>query len=106
MFYEISSPFEQFRNNMNATVNDFGFSESSVDGDKFQEHKIKQVKHNMDNLHGQYGNDNIAKTVQALDVQIKISEQCHDEFQLKGRRSQNSHDYMGVENRSKIKKNV
>ena len=89
---------------MNATVNDFGLHNTSVDGDKFQEHKVKQVKHNIDNLHGQVGNGNIEKTVQALDIQIKISEQLHDEFQLKGKRSQTSYDYVGVENRSKIQR--
>lgn len=102
--YHISSDYEKLRNDIQATVNPHGRVKSSVDCDKFEEHKIKQVKRKMDSLHGHFDLTTIENSVKALDVQIKISENFHDELQLSKSTGSHHYDYIGDENRMKIRK--
>jgi hypothetical protein len=72
--HDSSSGRQQERNNMSITVNAWG-GPNSVDCDEFQEHRIKNIKGFLDDLHGNHDPSNIEKAVKSADLQLKISEE-------------------------------
>ena len=72
--YDASSERQRERSDLTMTVNAWG-GPNSVDCDEFQEHRIKNLKGFVDNLHGNLDPANIEKSFKSADLQLKISEE-------------------------------
>ena len=74
VIHDSSSARQKERNNLSITVNAWG-GPNSVDCDEFQEHRIKNIKGFLDDLHGNHDPSNIEKSVKSADLQLKISDE-------------------------------
>ena len=63
-------------------MNAWGGESQSVDCDEFQEHRKKNLKGFVDNLHGNLDQSNIDKAMKSVDLQLKISEEVEREMNV------------------------
>ena len=101
--HDSSSDRQQERNDLSITVNAWG-GPNSVDCDEFQEHRIKNIKGFLDDLHGNHDPSNIDKTVKSADLQLKISEEIERAMNMSYTSAGTSSRYMSNEEVAKVEK--
>ena len=101
--HEASSDRQQERNDLSTTVNAWG-GPNSVDCDEFQEHRIKNIKGFIDNLHGNLDPLNIEKSIKSADLQLKISEEFERAMNVSYRSASNANQFLSNDEIRKIVK--
>ena len=104
--HDSSSDQQKRRNDLSTTVNAWGGASHSVESDKFQEHKIKNIKGLLDNLHGNLDPANIEKTLRSADLELKISAELEKSMNVSYTNPESSRKYMTEEEVKKVGKTM
>ena len=104
--HDSSSEQQKRRNDLSTTVNAWGGASHSVESDKFQEHKIKNIKGLLDNLHGNMDPANIEKTLKSADLELKISAELEKSMNVSYTNPDSSKKFMTEEEVGKVGKTL
>ena len=85
-------------------MNAWGGESQSVDCDEFQEHRIKNLKGFVDNLHGNLDPSNIDKAMKSVDLQLKISEEVEREMNVSYKSAGSAGQFLSDEEVRKVQK--
>ena len=102
--HDSSSDQQKRRNNLSTTVNAWGGESLSVESDKFQENRIKNIKGFMDSLHGNLDPCNIEKTLRSADLELKISAEMDRSMNVSYKSPETSSKYLTQEEINKVGK--
>ena len=101
--HDSSSARQQQRNDLSTTVNAWGGAHS-VDSDQFQEHRIKNIKGFLDNLHGNLDPTTIDKAIKPADLELKISAELERSMNISYKSPGTSSKFLMDEEVSKVVK--
>ena len=101
--HDSSSALQKQRNDLSTTVNAWGGGHS-VDCDQFQEHRIKNIKGFLDNLHGNLDPTNVDKALKSADLELKISAEIERSMNISYKGPSTSRKFLTDEEVSKVGK--
>ena len=102
--HDSSSDWQQNRNDLTTTVNAWGGGAHSVESDQFQEHRVKNIKCFLDNLHGNIDPANIEKVIRSADLELKISAQMDHSMNVSYKSPASSVKFLTDEEVLKVRK--